>query len=202
MIRDLTFDQTLGNRFVAVFLLSSITVILSVMISIFKESIPKIICFLLRNFVSPEMGDTAQSLIDPYKVLIQIIIILCIAEIIILLMPFTNNYPFIEILISLGLTLIISWLVSRVSSKFLDKYLLDLAAKNGKKANSKLFISAKFSPIHKFLLFPLLFLLKLIKLIYLNYLPVNEKIARKLKSFGIEFVMEKPKIYVESPVTM
>ncbi|MDJ0677987.1 MAG: mechanosensitive ion channel [Calothrix sp. MO_167.B42] len=143
MVRDLAFEQTLDIRFVAVLLVTAVTVLLSVIIFVFKESIPKIIYFLLRNFVSPELGDTAQSLIDPYKVLIQIIITLVIAEIIVLLIPFTNNYPFIEIITSLGLTLSISWLISRISSKFLDDYLLDLAAKNGRKANSELFISAK-----------------------------------------------------------
>lgn len=30
----------------------------------------------------------------------------------------------------------------------------------------------------------------------------NEKVSKKLKSFGIEFVMQEPNIYVESPVTM
>ncbi|MDJ0677988.1 MAG: mechanosensitive ion channel [Calothrix sp. MO_167.B42] len=30
----------------------------------------------------------------------------------------------------------------------------------------------------------------------------NEKVSKKLKSFGIEFVMEEPNVYVESPVTL
>ena len=139
MIRNISFDYPLSVNFINVILILFISAI-ALFVSKF---IPKIISFLLRNLISPEIGDTAQSLIEPYKILIQAAIALSIAEFILLMIPFVHNYPIIEIFISLGLTITISLLTSRISSNFLDNYLLDLAAKNGRKANSELFISAK-----------------------------------------------------------
>ncbi|MDJ0620575.1 MAG: mechanosensitive ion channel [Calothrix sp. MO_192.B10] len=139
MIRDLTFDYPLNVNFLAVLLI----LFISAIALIFSKFIPKILAFLLRTFISPEVGDTAQSLIEPHKILIQTVITLSIAEIILLVMPFLNKYPITEICISLALTISIGLLASRISGKFLDDYLLELAAKSGRKANSELFISAK-----------------------------------------------------------
>jgi len=140
LIKELSFNFTLDIKSLAILL---IALLISGTALFFAKPILKLIYSLLRNLIAPETDDAAQSLIEPYKKLIQTVIILSIIEIIILIIPFRNNYPIIEIPISLTLTLTISWLTSRICSQFLDNYLLDLAAKSGRKANSELFISAK-----------------------------------------------------------
>ncbi|MDJ0734331.1 MAG: mechanosensitive ion channel [Nostocaceae cyanobacterium] len=140
MIKELPVSFTIDVTLVTNLLIIVATAIVILSIGRF---VPKLIYFVLDSFISPEVRDTVQSLIKAYRKSISIVIALIIIEIIVLLIPLINNYPIIEILISLTLTITTSWVASRICGEFLDNYLLDIAAKSGRKANSELFISAK-----------------------------------------------------------
>ncbi len=106
---------------------------------------PKIIKFCLNLFVSSEAGERAEKLLQPYKHLIGLAFGLGFMEIVALFVPLLDDYPVIEKIISLILTIEACWLVIRIFGKYIDDYILESALKSGRKANSELLNLAKYT---------------------------------------------------------
>jgi MscS family membrane protein len=106
---------------------------------------PKIAKFCLSIFVSPEVGEKGEKLLQPYRNLIGITFGLGFLEIIALFIPVLDDYPAIEIIISLILTFEACWLFTLILGKYIDDYILESALKSGRQANSELLILVKFA---------------------------------------------------------
>ncbi|MCJ8278450.1 MAG: mechanosensitive ion channel family protein [Rivularia sp. ALOHA_DT_140] len=131
---------------------------------------PRIIRFSLSLFISLEVGEKAEKILEPYRHLIGIAFGLGFLEIVALFIPVLDDYPAIEFIISLILTIEASWLVIRIFGKYIDEYILESALKSGRQANSELLNLAKvaayfaivfsgilfFTQIHKINIFSLL----------------------------------------------
>ena len=115
----------------------------SVVVAILAQYLLPLFYFLITRFVSPEVSDTLQKVVTPYKNLICILSGVFFVEIVILSMSVTEEYPILELISSLILTVTSCWLASKITEKFLDIYLLDIAVNSGKQANSELIITAK-----------------------------------------------------------
>ncbi|MBF2016376.1 MAG: mechanosensitive ion channel [Rivularia sp. T60_A2020_040] len=104
---------------------------------------PRLIKFFLSLFVSSEVGEKADKLLQPYKHLIGLTFGLGFLEIVALFIPILDDYPAIEIIISLILTVEACWLSSRILGKYIDDYILESALKSGRQANSELLVLVK-----------------------------------------------------------
>lgn len=104
---------------------------------------PRIIKFFLSLIVSSEVGEKAEKLLQPYRNLIGIAFGLGFLEIVALFIPVLDDYPAIEIIISLILTIEACWLFSRILGKYIDDYILESALKSGRQANSELLVLVK-----------------------------------------------------------
>jgi len=106
-----------------------------------SQFLPQFIQTLLSQAISPNVGESFQQITAPYKRSTGWVITLFCSELFLLLMDVD---PLIEILNSLALTLIASWLASQLLRQFFDIYLLDVAVKSGRRANSESLIVGKF----------------------------------------------------------
>lgn len=86
-----------------------------------------------------------QEVVQPYRSLVLGAIALLVLDLAVFLLPRSPGYPFLEIPVSLALTITVSWLASRLFKRFFDIYLLDAVVKEGRKLNSEILILAKFS---------------------------------------------------------
>ena len=118
--------------------------ILSIIIFFVGYIFPEIIQFLLSRFVSSEAGEKTEKLLQPDKYLIGIAFALGFLEIVALIIPVFDDYPAIEIIISLILTIACSILITKIFGNYVDESILDSALKSGRQANSELFFLVKF----------------------------------------------------------
>ncbi|MGD1909339.1 MAG: mechanosensitive ion channel family protein [Rivularia sp. (in: cyanobacteria)] len=118
--------------------------ILSIIIFFVGYIFPEIIQFLLSRFVSSEAGEKTEKLLQPDKYLIGIAFALGFLEIVALIIPVFDDYPAIEFIISLILTIACSILITKIFGNYVDESILDSALKSGRQANSELFILVKF----------------------------------------------------------
>ncbi len=105
---------------------------------------PRITKFCLSIFLSSEVGEKIEKILQPYAHLIGITFGLGFLEIVTLFIPVLDDYPVIEIIISLILTIEACWLTSRIFERYIDEYILETALKSGRQANSELLILVKF----------------------------------------------------------
>ena len=106
---------------------------------------PGITKFCLNLFTSSEIAEKAEKLLQPYRYLIGLAFGLGFLEIAALFIQILDDYPAIEIIISLILTLEACWLFSQIIGKYIDDYILDSALKSGRQANSELLNLVKFA---------------------------------------------------------
>ena len=118
-------------------------VILSVLAFLIGYIFPTIIKFYLNFVAYSEVAITTEKLLQPYRKLIGIAFGLGFLEIVALFIPFLDEYPAIEIIISLILTIEACWLFSRIFEKYINDYILESALKSGRQANSELLILGK-----------------------------------------------------------
>lgn len=99
---------------------------------------------LIGGTVSTEISEVYKIIISPNKSLIGVVIALAISEITLLaITPYSELY-ILEIILSLILTITITWLGSQLVKQFFDVYLIEAAFRSDRKANSDLFIVGKF----------------------------------------------------------
>ncbi|MDJ0694616.1 mechanosensitive ion channel domain-containing protein [Mastigocoleus sp. MO_188.B34] len=137
---DLSETSTLNARILTILIILTAGAIIGFILNNFLS---RIFYAALRSFITPELGDVARELIEPYKKLVKAIIALSILEVIAVVSPLKQYFPLIEVVLSLTLTLTITWLSFRLAGQFLDIYLLEIATKNNRKVNGELIISAK-----------------------------------------------------------
>ena len=106
---------------------------------------PRITKFCLSLFASSEAGEKAEKLLQPYRHLIGIAFGLGFLEIVALFVPVLDDYPVIEKIISLILTIEACWLIIRIFGKYIDDYILESALKSGRQANSELLNLGKYT---------------------------------------------------------
>ena len=106
---------------------------------------PQIASFCLSIFVSSEASEKTEKLLQPYRHLIGLAFGLVFLEIVALFVPILDDYPVIEKIISLILTIEACWLVIRIFGKYIDDSILESALKSGRKANSELLNLAKYT---------------------------------------------------------
>lgn len=164
---DLLFDSSLLDRNVTIVILVGLA---AIVVTIVSRFILPLCCYLLSCFFSTKISQTAQKIFTDYKNLISIFSGVAFIEIIILSMSVGKDYPILELVASFILTVISCWLASKITEKFLDVYLLDVAVNSGKQANSELIITGKvianlaiivigiiiFAQLHQFNIFGLL----------------------------------------------
>ncbi|MGD1698389.1 mechanosensitive ion channel family protein [Dapis sp. BLCC M229] len=98
----------------------------------------------IGNSLYTEIFEVYKIIISPNKSLIGVVIALAISEITILaITPYSELY-ILEIILSLILTITITWLASQLVKQFFDVYLIEAAFRSDRKANSDLFIVGKF----------------------------------------------------------
>ena len=164
---DLLFDKSILDRNVTILILVGIAAIL---VTVVSQFILPLFYFILASFISPKLSETIQKITIPYNNLICIFSGVAFIEIIIVSMSVGKEYPILELIASFILTVISCWLASKITEKFLDIYLLELAVNSGKQANSELIITGKviantaiivigiiiFAQLHQFNIFGLL----------------------------------------------
>ena len=106
---------------------------------------PRIAKFFLNVLVSSEVSEKAEKILQPYRNLIGIAFGLGFLEIVALFIPVLDDYPAIEIVISLILTIEACWLIIKIFGKYIDDYILESALKSGRKANSELLNLGKYT---------------------------------------------------------
>ncbi|KST66352.1 mechanosensitive ion channel family protein [Mastigocoleus testarum] len=137
---DLLFDISILDRSTTIIILLGLS---TIVVAIVSQFILPLFYFLIASFVSPNISETIQKVVTPYNKLIAIFSGIIFIEIIIKSISVAKNYPIIELFISFILTVISCWLASKITEKFLDVYLLDIAVNSGKQANSELIITGK-----------------------------------------------------------
>ena len=139
-MNELFFNSSiLDHKITIIFLLS----LSAIVVAIISQFILPLFYFFLAIFVTPKVSETIQKVVTPYKNLISIFSGVVFIEIIILSTSIAKEYPIVELIISLILTVISCKLSSKITGTFLDVYLLDIAVNSGKQANSELIITAK-----------------------------------------------------------
>ncbi|MGF1676214.1 MAG: mechanosensitive ion channel family protein [Rivularia sp. (in: cyanobacteria)] len=102
-----------------------------------------IIKYCSKSLFSSEISEKSEKLLKPYRFFIGLAFGLGFLEIVALFIPLLDDYPAIEFLISLILTVEACWLFSRILGKYIDDYILETALKSGRQANSELFVLVK-----------------------------------------------------------
>lgn len=125
-------------RFVLVI---SIAILVTLVIS---QLIPSILQFVLNRIASPRVQQVYEKVFSPYNRLIGWVISLTIGDIVLIVLSRTQWGRWAELVVSLGLTLAIAWLGSRLFKQFFDVYLLDAAVQGGRKVNSELLVVGKY----------------------------------------------------------
>ena len=104
---------------------------------------PMLIGWIIALLITPEAKEVYQKITNPYKYWIASVIFLGIADVFILETPNPDWFTIIEILLGLTVTVLVSWLGSRLFRDFFETYLLDIVLQSGRKTNSELLIIAK-----------------------------------------------------------
>lgn len=86
-----------------------------------------------------------QSFVASHRGEVTLTVGLLVADLLLWILPHPAGYLFIEVPISLGVAIAISWLGSQLFREFFDGYLLNAAVREGRKLNSELLILAKFA---------------------------------------------------------
>ena len=137
---DLLFDVSILDRSKTIIIILGLS---TIVVAIVYQLILPLFYFIIASFVSLKISETIQKVVTPYNKLIAIFSGIIFIETIITSISITKNYPIIELFVSFILTVIGCWLASRITEKFLDVYLLDIAINSGKQANSELIITGK-----------------------------------------------------------
>ncbi|NJN59966.1 MAG: mechanosensitive ion channel [Leptolyngbyaceae cyanobacterium SL_5_9] len=98
---------------------------------------------LNRYLQDTPLGSLYLNFIQPNGSLLFGVVTIALTEILILLLPNNEWTDSLEVLVSLLLAIATSWLVSRLFKDFFNLYLLNAAAKRGRKISSELLILAK-----------------------------------------------------------
>ncbi|MBD2094586.1 mechanosensitive ion channel [Trichocoleus sp. FACHB-591] len=102
--------------------------------------IPAWVNLLLDRFASPGVKEFYQKVVEPHQELGWIVAILGLVELLALLIPEKREQAFVEVPVSLGLTITASWFVSRLFKQFFEFYILEAVIKSGRKSNSEFLI--------------------------------------------------------------
>lgn len=86
-----------------------------------------------------------QTFVASHRASVAITVGLLLADLLLWILPHPAGYLFVEVPVSLGVAIAISWLGSQLFRDFFDGYLLDAALKEGRKLNSEFLILAKFA---------------------------------------------------------
>lgn len=105
--------------------------------------LPKLIGLLLKYLLSEQVHIAYKKSIEPDKGLLRLAALLAFLDFAFWLTPRTSLLRGIEIVISLFLGIVISWLFSRSFQRFFDDYLLDASITKGHKVNSELLVLGK-----------------------------------------------------------
>jgi MscS family membrane protein len=108
------------------------------------RSVYSLINFLLAQLFSPQIAEVYRKIAGPYKNVIGVLVALLVGEAAIILIPDEGWFRFIELAVSLALTITGAWLGSRLFIQFFDVYLLEIAFKSGRKVNSEILVVGKF----------------------------------------------------------
>lgn len=105
--------------------------------------LPKLLKSVISNFIPENRLPAYGDILSSYKVPGTIAIFLAIAEICLINFPSKINLSLLEVLISLALTILISWLTSQIFKRFFDLYIIDIASKQGRNINSEFLLVGK-----------------------------------------------------------
>lgn len=139
-------DLLSSNIFLSTkFQLTVLVAILSLLVFFIGYIFPSLIQLLLNLFNKNEAAEEAQNLLQPYRHLIGIAFGLGFLDIIALFLPILDDYPAIEFIISLILTVDVCWLLIAICGKYINDLNLKSALKSGRQANSELLNLGKFA---------------------------------------------------------
>ena len=137
---NLFLDSPILYRKIIIILLIGLA---AAVVTIVSQFILPFSCYLLDRFFPNKNYETVQRIVTDYKRLISIFCGVAFIEIILLWISVDKEYLIIEFIASFILTLITCWLSCKITEKLLDVYLLDIAVKSGRQANSELIITIK-----------------------------------------------------------
>lgn len=107
-----------------------------------------LIDLVLKYLASPRVNEFYGQVIEPHRVLLGTVIAIGLIDVVVWLffgvfldVPW---YGSLESALTLGLTLVFGWLLSRLFKEYFDSYVLGAAATQGQKVNSELLILGKF----------------------------------------------------------
>lgn len=102
----------------------------------------------LRYAATPQVNDFYNKVIEPHRVLLGVVIATALLDIVVWLFfkvfLDVSWYASLETSLTLGLTVLCGWLMSRLFKEYFDGYVLSAAAKQGQKVNGELLILGKF----------------------------------------------------------
>lgn len=102
--------------------------------------LPAWINSLLDRFASPPVKEFYQKVVEPHQELGWVVAVLCSIELLATLIPEKQGQAFVEVPVSLGLTIATSWFLSRLFKQFFELYILEAVIKSGRKSNSEFLI--------------------------------------------------------------
>jgi MscS family membrane protein len=104
--------------------------------------------WLLRRLTTRNTDEFYSLVIQPQQDLLKSVVILGLLDLVaFLILEFDLKvrwYPYLEIPLTLAVTLTLGWFLSRSFKAYFDTYLLDAALRQGRKTNSEFLVLARF----------------------------------------------------------
>ncbi|EKD05858.1 MAG: mechanosensitive ion channel [Limnospira sp. PMC 1291.21] len=105
--------------------------------------LPKLWRMAIAKLIPEERISSYSEILSSYKIPAAVAVLLVIIEIIWVNSPLSIALGFLEVIISLSLTILLSWLASQIFKRFFDLYIIDVASKQGRNINSEFLLVGK-----------------------------------------------------------
>ena len=114
-----------------------------IFVSIGIVFLPRVISLLIQRLFTLQAKVAYEQIVMPYQSWLGVIALLAAVDLTVLIFPTPDWLEYIEIPLSLFLSVAISWVGSRLFRQFFDIYLLDAALQSKRKVNSELLLLGK-----------------------------------------------------------
>ncbi len=137
MINSLIESIAAQEQIKSILLILLGTVLIAIFILVFKL-LKSTISFLFPS----QLFKVINQFFSTYKLTSILVFVLALAEILILLSA-PQTLSWLEVALSLLLTIVTSWLITRIAKQFFDSYLLNYTVNTGRKINGELLLISK-----------------------------------------------------------
>lgn len=108
----------------------------------------RLVSWLLRRFTAGKADKFYRLVIQPQESLLQGVLVLGLLDLVVYLILKRDLqvrwYPYLEVPLTLGFTLVLGWFLAGSFRAYFNTYLLDAALQEGRKSNSEILVLARF----------------------------------------------------------